>query len=148
MTWSYSPTTLATSQKDQVRLLVGDTDPTDQLLMDEEINFAISQRLNIYFAAIQVVNNLIAKYSRFVSVSADGASIQYSQRIQNWKLLVGSLTTQANSSAPPVPFAGGISVTDKQSTESEADRVTPQFTIGQDDNLTATGDPAFNLLLG
>ena len=47
MSWSYSPsdlnTTTASGRLNTVRLLVGDTDTTDQLVQNEEITFALSQ---------------------------------------------------------------------------------------------------------
>jgi len=54
--WSYSVTdlntTTASGRLNSVRLLVGDTDTSDQLVQDEEINFALAQANdNVYYAA-------------------------------------------------------------------------------------------------
>ena len=51
MTWSFSEASLSTSEKDQVRLLIGDTDTSDQLISDEAITFYLSQRSNVNLAA-------------------------------------------------------------------------------------------------
>ena len=39
MTWTYDNTALATSDKDAVRLIIGDTDTNAQLLANEEITW-------------------------------------------------------------------------------------------------------------
>jgi hypothetical protein len=51
MTWTYTITDLSTSQKDQVRLLIGDTVQTDHQLQDEEIAYLLTQRSSVYGAA-------------------------------------------------------------------------------------------------
>ena len=38
-----------------------------------------------------------------------------------------------------LPFAGGISVSDKQANEADTDRVAPQFNIGLEDNFLPVG---------
>ena len=40
MTWTYDPATMATNARDQIRFELGDTDTDDQLLQDEEIDYA------------------------------------------------------------------------------------------------------------
>ncbi len=43
MSWSYDPTTLADSAKDQIRLKIGDTIESEPLLEDEEILFYLKE---------------------------------------------------------------------------------------------------------
>lgn len=43
-----------------------------------------------------------------------------------------------------MPYAGGISVMDKEMQEQDTDRVQPQFNIGLDDNLNMPFGPAGN----
>jgi len=50
MTWTYGGapgTTTSATRRDAVRLLVGDTDTTDQQITDEEIAFGLSQASEI-----------------------------------------------------------------------------------------------------
>ena len=44
MTWSFDDSALASSKKDQVRLMIGDTDTTDQLVSNEAIEFYLTAR--------------------------------------------------------------------------------------------------------
>lgn len=62
MAWSYDPTNLQDSPKDQIRLLIGDTIDSDPLLQDEEIQFYIEQYPNdISRAALAGVNVIITR---------------------------------------------------------------------------------------
>lgn len=62
MSWSYDPTNLKDSLKDQIRLLIGDTLDSDPLLQDEEIQFYIDQYPNdIDNAALASVNVIITR---------------------------------------------------------------------------------------
>ena len=78
MTWTYSgdPTT---SLADAVRFYVQDTNTSDQLLADEEIQFLIDQWYEKYNSAIFVAavaaETIASKFAREVSVSTDGVSV-------------------------------------------------------------------------
>jgi hypothetical protein len=48
VTWSYSPSDLATNPVDAVRLEIGDTDPNDQLLQNQEIVYAATQETGFW----------------------------------------------------------------------------------------------------
>lgn len=62
MSWSYDPTQLKDSLKDQIRLLIGDTNEADPLLQDEEIQFHIDQYPNdVQRAALASVNVIITR---------------------------------------------------------------------------------------
>ena len=50
MTWTYDATSIGTDLA-KVRLLIGDTETTDQQMTDEEINFFIDNEQTIYKAA-------------------------------------------------------------------------------------------------
>ena len=84
MSWSYDPTNLDTDTSsgrlNVVRLLVGDTDTTDQQIQNEEITFALAQTNDrVYFAAGWAARTIASKYSRQVNTQIDGAlSADYS----------------------------------------------------------------------
>lgn len=62
MSWTYDPTKLKDSPKDQIRLLIGDTLDSDPFLQDEEILFYIDQYPNdISRAALASVNVIITR---------------------------------------------------------------------------------------
>ena len=125
MSWSYS-TALATA-KDQVRLLLGDTDTTDQQLQDEEIAFFVTQRGDVYMSAVLCAESLAAKYSRLTDVtSGDQQKEQRSQKAAAYLALAQRLRAEARSRGV-TPYAGGLSIGDKQGREGNVDRVTPFF---------------------
>jgi len=77
MAFSYDETNLSTDtaagRLNAVRLLVGDTDTTDQQIQDEEITFALSQNgNNVYLTASWVARSIAAKYARLVDTDLDG----------------------------------------------------------------------------
>jgi len=78
MTWTYGGapgTTTSATRRDAVRLLVGDTDTTDQQITDEEIAFGLSQASDdIYNANAPLCRALTAKHARPVAPNAQSVS--------------------------------------------------------------------------
>jgi hypothetical protein len=144
MSWSYDPTDLATSPKDQVRLLMGDTLSTDPQLLDEEINYFISSRGSLYGAAAECCRSLQAKFSRSVDQAAGASKVSYSQLAKAYGIKAAEFESKAAASGAGMPYAGGISVTDKIQQEQNSDRVSPQFQVGMDDNYILPIGPAGN----
>lgn len=140
--WSYDVsglnTTTATGRLYSVRLLLGDTDTTDQQLQDEEIYFALSLTSdNIYSAALWACNSLSSKYARLVDTQLDGVlEARYSTLSKQYSTLATSLEQVANkySGGSLGVSAGGISVTTVDAKNTDPDRVKPAFTIDQFDN--------------
>jgi hypothetical protein len=145
MTWSYDVATLATSSKDQVRRMIGDVQTGQQQLQDEEVNLSISQFSNIYLAAAQCCRWIAAQYSRDVDTVQGELRTLYSVRQRAYAARAGELQTLGMSrGAGAMPYAGGISGTDKQAQVDDPDRVWPQFNIGMDENLIPLGAGAGN----
>lgn len=135
MSWSYSGDPSYSTQ-DKVRFLIGDTDESDQQVSDEEIAAILVDFPNPYNAAVQIVRSLVAKYSRRVekSKSIGDLSISYSSAADGYRDLLKSLLTQAALHGGLCePYAGGISISDKENQESDSDRVVPAFRIGMHD---------------
>lgn len=144
MTWTYSITDLATSQKDQVRLLIGDTVTSDQQLQDEEIDYMLTRRGSTYGAAAECCRSLQAKFSRSVDYTAAGTKSSYSQLAKAYGVKAAEFEAKSAMSGAGAPYAGGISVTDKRNQEQNPDRVSPQFQVGMDDNDFMPVGPAGN----
>lgn len=132
MTWTYSGNPSLTS-RDEVRFLVGDTDNTNQLATDEEISYALVKEGSSYLAAASVCFSLAAKYARYMDQSVGDLSISYSQRYQQFKELAKRLEL-SGSSQFGIPYAGGISQTDKETVAADADRLQPAIKIDVHDN--------------
>lgn len=132
MSWSYSGNPAA-STLDKVRFLIGDTDSTDQQLSNEEINAAlVDAGDDPYVAAIICVEALIAKFSRYVTKSVGDLSVSYGDRVKQFQSLLMSLRRRSTLQLC-TPYAGGISVSDKQIDEADSDRVAPSFYMGMHD---------------
>lgn len=129
MSFSYEP---GASDKDTVRLLVGDTDETKRQLHDEEIAWFLAQNSSVYVAASEAAKAIAALYARQVDKEVGDLSISASQRQKHYLDLAKQLRSRAALSV--APYAGGISRSDKQSVESNTDRVRPAFERGQWDS--------------
>jgi hypothetical protein len=128
MSWNYSGNPAASSL-DEVRYLVGDTQPSDPQLTDEEIAYLLVHCGTPLATAIVACDGLIDKYARLVTQGAGAVSVQYSNRIQQYQELQRRLKLRA----PLAPYAGGISVGDKAANEDNTDRVPPSFKRNQFD---------------
>lgn len=144
MTWTYNPATISTTPKDQVRRLVGDVVSSDQQIADEEIIWILTQRSSIYGAAAECCRFIAGQYSRKVDTvtqtSGGGAlKTNYSAQARAYASLATTLEGRSAMVGGGLPYAGGISVTDKQKNEADTDRVAPQFNIGMEDSYLPVG---------
>lgn len=145
MSWSYSATdlntTTASGRLNSVRLLIGDTDSSDQLVENEEILFSLSQANdNIYYASAWVCRTIAAKFSRLVDTQLDGAlSAKYSTKSKQYQQLASQIEAQGKKTSGKSlgVFGGGISVVAVTNVNEDPDRVKPAFRIGQFDNVEA-----------
>jgi hypothetical protein len=101
MAWTYIPAQLATSSLFQVRFLIGDTDESDPLLTDEEINFLLAELGSASSTAIASCENLSAKYARQVDTHLGPSTVKASQRTKQFTELAARLTKQFGKLAVP-----------------------------------------------
>lgn len=139
MTWTYSVSQLATSSLMQVRYLMGDTKSTDQQVQDEEITFALTQRPSVYGGAATVCRALASRLAREADTVDKDLRTVLSARSRAYLRMATDYEMQAAVRGGALPYAGGISVSDKQSRESNTDRVQPLFNIGMQDNPLPVG---------
>lgn len=129
MSWTYSADP-SSSPKDAVRWLVGDTDPDDQLVQDEEINWNLTQYGGeIYRAASDTAYNISAFFVReaqSTSKSVGGLSISksFGDKAQRFERLAKDLLIKSRRVSPPVPNADG-------------DALGAEFYVGQFDRYYA-----------
>ena len=133
--WSYNHDP-ANSDLDAVRFLVTDTNHEDKLLDDNEINWLLSQEGNVRQAAIKALRNLIAIFSRHVDTSGKAGSKAQSQRVESFKSALAELLEDQSMAGLNI-FAGGQSVSGKESIRSDSDRVKPVFGKNMFDNPRA-----------
>ena len=133
MTWTYTNSP-ATIERDEVRLLVGDTDSNDPQLTDEEVAYFISEEGSVGGAALAAVRALIAKFARLVNKSVGDLSLGYGQRLANYEVLETRLLRRANLRLTG-PVATGLSVAAKEAVDADTDRVQPAFKRDQFSDL-------------
>lgn len=137
MTWSYSGDPGA-SALDRIRFLIQDTDTTDQLFSNEELNYLNTTYGDAYSAAIAAVSTLIAKGSRVTEESKTvgdlSLSIKSGARVAQWKDLLNVLKAERFrlNPAAPVINSNAIVPTVERVEEDES----TDFVIGQMDNRT------------
>lgn len=139
MTWTYTGDPSA-NNRDEVRFLIGDNDNTNQLVSDEEIAYAIANEATNKLAAIRIVRSLAGKYATKVDKTVGDLKISYSQMTKHFKELAVFLEESDASLYAPIPYAGGISISDKETDRSDSDRSSPMFTKGMDDNPVSNVD--------
>lgn len=125
--WSYSGNP-AHSAKDQTRYLIGDTDIQEQLLSDEEIDWTLGQYNNTPMnAAIRCCETIMSKFSRLADESVGQVRISFSQKVKAYERMQNTLLCRL-AREDAAPFAGGISISQKQQEVLNPDRVRPDFT--------------------
>lgn len=148
MSWSYNPSDLVTTtpsgRLNSVRLLIGDTDTTDQIMQDEEVVFALAQtNNNIYYAGSWACHMIASKYSRLVDTRLEGAGeTKYSDMAAKYITMsdhLNDLGKRTNGKSLGIS-AGGIKVADMLVAEQDTTRVQPRVTIKQFDNPRALND--------
>lgn len=132
MSFTYSSTDISTDLA-KVRTLIWDTDSTDALLTDEQVNFFLAQDSNIYKAASNAAKAIAAKYAGNVDKIVDDMSLADSQKYKQYSDLASELLTKSKIHGGGGIYAGGISISDKDSVEDDTDRVLPAFELGQFD---------------
>lgn len=138
MAWTYSGNPAA-STSDTVRFLVGDTQSADPLTTDEEIAWALSQNSDsAYAAAAWVAKAISAYFARLAESTEIGPiKINYGKRADTYEKKAADLESRVNAQFNSIiPYAGGISKTDKDSLDQDNATV---FRIGEmDRNGTLT----------
>lgn len=148
-TWSYDATDLATSEKDAIRLEIGDVDSNNWLLSDEEINYAITQERNFWAAAARcaemagraLLRKADPKLGRSMQIIYSKMALQYFDQAR-------MLRCKANGSV--APYVGGSNVSDKETIAQDSSLVAPLFTKTMMENpwvggyTTDSTDPVSN----
>src|ERR1041385_1358437 len=99
MSWTYDAA--LSTNRDKVRLMIGDTDTNNQQLSDAEIAFFLTQEPRLEFAAAEACQALIAKYARYDSDLA-------SSIVSRFRDLARDLRTRGQLGVMK-PYAGGVS---------------------------------------
>ena len=100
MSATFDPT--LPSARDRLRLLLGDYDTANALRDDETYDGAIAA-YGEPGAAAYLADGLAAEYAQYpVTTSADGTSLDFSERVKTWQALAATMRT-----SPPAGAASG-----------------------------------------
>ena len=105
MAWTYTGDP-SSSNRDSVRFLIGDTDTLDQVVTDEEIDWALEVTDQaIYQAAHDICVALAAKFARLAtSKSVGDLSLSYSDRSTAFYSLADRILDLASRRDVPTPW--------------------------------------------
>jgi hypothetical protein len=134
MAWSYNAADLSNTTSagrlNTVRLLVGDTDTTDQQVQNEEINFSLAENNdNTYLSASWIARVISSKYARLVTTKLDGAlSADYSDLAKHYQSLADQLEYQGKTNGASVGvLAGGITKSCIEAARANTNRIEGSF---------------------
>ena len=125
MSWTYSANP-AGVPRDAFRLYLGDTDSSDPMFQDTEVDYFLGIGGSPLGAAIQACTSLIARAARRVTESVGEESIQYGQLLSNYQALLSDLKGRMLVDSVQ-PYAGGISRADECANDLNTDLVRPIF---------------------
>ncbi len=118
---------------DKVRLMIGDTDINDRLLENEEIEWLLREKGNIYDAAAAACAVIAANFARYVDQTVGKIRAALSDKAKQYFKLEQLIRQRE---IIPMPYAGGISRSDKWNRASDSDRVKPKFGVDMDEIQT------------
>lgn len=134
MVWTYRPMLIATVPLYQVRSMIGDTNSASPQMQDEEINLRLTLRASVYGAAADCCRALATAFSVAPDQTAGGQGLKNSQIAKAYMARANEYDGIAAAGGAGLPYAGGISIADKEQQEGDSDRVPPEFNIGMDDD--------------
>jgi len=133
MTWTYNVADLATSEKDQIRLEIADTDINNQLLQDEEIQQAITVESNFWNSAARCAEMIARLFLRKADVRLGRVMmVTYTKMAEQWLDMAKDLRKKGLGTQ--TPYIGGLYVTDKVTLANDPNIVAPLFTKTMQEN--------------
>src|SRR6266508_3786304 len=128
MSWTYTPGNVGTVDRDWIRLQVGDTDTSDQLLSNEELDGILTREARRDLAAVRAAEEIAAKFSRFGSQEVSRAYATLADRLNAYlQISSGTWSYSGNPASSPrnmVRFLiGDIEQGDQQINDAEIDAI-------------------------
>jgi hypothetical protein len=136
--FTYSGNPLS-SPADDLRFKLNDTNASKPMFSDGEIAALLFQANgDVLLAAIAAVDILIGRFSAACDETVGSVSIQFSQKTKGYQALAFVFRRQLARRA--IPYAGGMSVSQKLRNRGNTDLVQPSFTVGMLESPVRTGD--------
>ena len=131
MAWSFNES--LTTDRDKVRLRIGDTDTNDQILSNETIDALLTEHSSdVMLATISCVRAIIAKYARNMTRGAIGMTADMSVFVAHYQELLSDLIKQ-NRGNSGVRYASAFSDSRKEAIESDSNFIQPFASVGMTD---------------
>ena len=118
---SYTYDDPSTSDRDAVRLLIGDTDENEWLLSDGEIAYFLTTHGTVNRAAAEAAQAIAARFARKMRQSVGALSADFGQKYRQYLELARTLQKR-DELAPVGPYASGWVISDKEGVEEDTDR--------------------------
>ncbi|KKK55652.1 hypothetical protein LCGC14_3072400 [marine sediment metagenome] len=122
----------AASDLEAVRFEIGDTDSTDQLMQDAEIEYTIDEEETIFGAAARCCETLSRKFAREADRQLGTLSVALSDKSTAFKELAEIIRAKEVGSGKV--YTGGISKAEKDVDIADTDLVQPTFVKGSMNN--------------
>ena len=124
----------ASNTNDALKLLVGDTSTaaSGELLSTGECAYFISNYGGVRAAAPYAARAIAAGFADQGDKNVGDLRLAAQQKFEHYDRLASRL--EGGAAVIAVPYAGGVSRSDKLSVEQNTDRVSPAFKIGLHDN--------------
>lgn len=131
MVWSYNTTQPGSSDLSYVRLRIGDTSSGSPLLQDEEIEALLDSEGNKEFAAAVAAETIGASLAIRTDKTVGKFRLANAKASESYFKLADRLRMRANIGV--APYVGGISQSDIDAREADADQVGAPFQLGMHD---------------
>lgn len=131
MTFTFDSTDITTDLA-KMRQRLGDTDSTDPLLTDEQINAEYAETNDVYQALVSCCRVILAKLARKIDRSGPRFNATRSQLFQHYRDMMAEFQSKVGQTAGP--SWSEHSIADAEDIESDTDFAPPTFTVGRDDN--------------
>ena len=129
MTFSYDVGELDT-ELNRIRLEISDTNSEDPLLQNEEIAQVQLEETSFYKRVAKCCQLITSKFTREAKVKIDGYSEDPSGIYERY---LGMYEKYSSMSSCSYPWAGSVSITEKDNVETDTDKVVPKIKMGMHD---------------
>lgn len=121
------------SDTDLVRLKVGDTNVDLEYLTDDWYNYFISKNSgNLNRASLDAARSILASFTGSVREKTDQVEIYGNEYFSNYLEFLNNFVNNPNLSplSPPMPYCGGLSLSDMEAKRSNQDLNTLRVRLG------------------
>lgn len=125
--WTYTGDP-ASSDRDAVRFEIQDTDESNPLLQDPEIEYALAQETGVLGAAARCCEALARRFASRADTVVGSLTETYSAMAAVYADRAKELRIRSSTGAP---WAGGLTRTDKDNRRQDTDRTQGAFARGQ-----------------